>query len=178
MKQLTLDDLGRIDVELYKLAPKIPLVVVADDIRSANNVGSIFRSCDAFRIERLVLCGITPTPPMREIHKTALGATDSVEWNFEQKIETVVADYKSKGYDIYALEQTDKSTMLDDLAINEGQKVVLILGNEVDGVSQAALDMVDYAVEIPQAGTKHSLNVAVATGIALYAFFRRLQLMK
>ncbi|MDR0790638.1 MAG: TrmH family RNA methyltransferase [Bacteroidales bacterium] len=178
MKQLTLDDLCRIDVAKYRLAPKIPLVVVADDIRSASNVGSVFRTCDAFRVERLVLCGITPTPPTREIHKTALGATDSVEWAYEPRIETILADYKNKGYDVYALEQTDSSIMLDDLAVKAGQKAVLVLGNEVNGVSQSALDMVDYALEIPQSGTKHSLNVAVAAGIAIYAFFGRFPLVQ
>lgn len=166
-----MEDLGRMSVEDYVLAPKIPLVVAADGIRSMSNVGSIFRTCDCFRVERLMLCGITPIPPHREIHKTALGATESVEWAYEQDITKVLADYKAKGYRIYALEQTNKSILMNKVEIAADEKAVLILGNEVSGVSQEALDMADAALEIRQEGTKHSLNVSVAAGIALYVFF-------
>jgi tRNA G18 (ribose-2'-O)-methylase SpoU len=172
MKQLSLEALERVSVEQYKLMEKIPLVVILDDVRSMNNVGSVFRTCDAFRTERLVLCGITPQPPHRDINKTALGATESVQWEYHQSIAVVLADYRAKGYKIYALEQTNQSIRLNKLNINFNEKALLILGNEVSGVSQEALDLSDVAIEIPQEGTKHSLNVSVAAGVALYWFFQ------
>ncbi|MDR1725626.1 MAG: RNA methyltransferase [Bacteroidales bacterium] len=175
MQQQTLDALGRINVEDYRKAKKIPVTVILNDIRSMNNVGSIFRSCDAFRIERLILCGITPKPPHRDINKTALGATESVDWEYKSDILPVISDYRSKNYKIYALEQTDQSIFLNELQLDINEKAVLILGNEVEGVSQSVLDNSDYALEIEQAGTKHSLNVAVASGIAFYVFYNQMK---
>ncbi|MCB0662527.1 MAG: RNA methyltransferase [Saprospiraceae bacterium] len=166
-RKLKLEELNRMEVEDFKSAEKIPVTVVLDDIRSALNVGSIFRTADAFRIEKIFLCGITATPPHKEILKTAIGATDSVDWTYEKEIESVLSGLQSEGYVIYGVEQTENSTSLDALSIPQ-QKIAVILGNEVGGVSDKALAFADGTIEIPQFGTKHSLNVAVCTGIVLW----------
>lgn len=165
----------RLSAEQFKAAPKIPLVVVLDNVRSLNNIGSIFRSCDAFAVERLILCGISHTPPSPEIHKTALGAEDSMEWEYFADTLDAVASLKSRGYTVCCLEQVNGSVMLGDFVPCRGRKYAFIAGHEVDGVAQAVVDACDVCLEIPQAGTKHSLNVAVSTGIAIWHFFQALK---
>lgn len=168
MKKLETEEIIRISTEEFKRASKTPLVVVLDHIRSLNNVGSIFRTCDAYRAERMVLCGITATPPNAEIHKSALGAEFSVDWvHYDDTLEAV-SDLKRDGYTILAIEQATDSTMLDDFTPENGAKYAIIMGNEVNGVQQEAIDMADRCIELPQYGTKHSLNVAVTAGIVIY----------
>lgn len=166
MKQLSLDALHRLDIEEYKAASKLPIVLVLDNIRSMNNIGSIFRTADAFRVSEIYLCGITTCPPHREIHKTALGATESVSWKYFNDTLEAIAELKEKKFKIWALEQTNESVVLQDMVSQPD--MALVLGNEVDGVSEEVLLQCDGAVEIPQFGTKHSLNVSVASGIALW----------
>lgn len=168
MRKLKMDELGRLSLEEYQNSEKFPLVVVLDNIRSKNNVGSVFRSSDAFRIESLILCGYTPAPPHRDIAKTALGADLSVAWRSEPDALPAVQKLKEEGYKILVLEQTEGSIPLHEFKREPDQRYVLVLGNEVDGVQQAIVDMADQALEIPQFGTKHSLNISVATGIALF----------
>ncbi len=168
MKKLSMDELGRVTPEEYKKQGKNPVVLVLDNIRSMHNVGSAFRTCDAFNVEKLYLCGITATPPQKEIAKTALGATESVDWEYEEDVTTLVEKLKAEGYAIILVEQTDGSVMLQDFNFTRYSKVALVVGNEVFGVSDGLLPICDAAVEIPQYGTKHSLNVAVATGIVLW----------
>lgn len=168
MRKLTMEELGRTDADTFRSSPKVPLVVVLDNIRSLHNVGSVFRSSDAFGIEKLWLCGYTGTPPNPEIRKTALGATETVAWEAAPDILPVLNAYRAQGYQLVAMEQTDSGILLNQFEVPAGKGLVLILGNEVEGVQQRALDMCDLSLEIPQFGTKHSLNVAVAAGIALY----------
>lgn len=175
MKKLSVIELDRVSKEEFKTIDKTPLVVVLDNIRSLNNVGSVFRSSDAFKLEKIYLCGVTATPPNAEIHKTALGAEDSMEWEYEEDTKAVVAKLKQEGYKIFAVEQVQNSIMLDMVELDKTNKYVLILGNEVKGVQQEVVDMCDFAVEIPQFGTKHSLNVSVAAGIVIWEFFKKLQ---
>ena len=175
MKKLSVIELDRVSKEEFKTIDKTPLVVVLDNIRSLNNVGSVFRSSDAFKLEKIYLCGVTATPPNAEIHKTALGAEDSMEWEYEEDTKVVVAKLKQEGYKIFAVEQVQNSIMLDRVELDKTNKYVLILGNEVKGVQQEVVDMCDFAVEIPQFGTKHSLNVSVAAGIVIWVFFKKLQ---
>lgn len=175
MKKLSVIELDRVSKEEFKTIDKTPLVVVLDNIRSLNNVGSVFRSSDAFKLEKIYLCGVTATPPNAEIHKTALGAEDSMEWEYEEDTKAVVAKLKEEGYKIFAVEQVQNSIMLDRVELDKTNKYVLILGNEVKGVQQEVVDMCDFAVEIPQFGTKHSLNVSVAAGIVIWEFFKKLQ---
>ena len=175
MKKLSVIELDRVSKEEFKTIDKTPLVVVLDNIRSLNNVGSVFRSSDAFKLEKIYLCGVTATPPNAEIHKTALGAEDSMEWEYEEDTKAVVAKLKQEGYKIFAVEQVQNSIMLDRVELDKTYKYVLILGNEVKGVQQEVVDMCDFAVEIPQFGTKHSLNVSVAAGIVIWEFFKKLQ---
>lgn len=168
MKKLETEEIIRISTEEFKKASKTPLVVVLDHIRSLNNVGSIFRTCDAYRAERMVLCGITATPPNAEIHKSALGAEFSVDWvHYDDTIEAI-SDLKREGYTVIAIEQATDSTMLDDFVPSKNAKYAIIMGNEVNGVLQEAIDMADLCIELPQYGTKHSLNVAVTAGIVIY----------
>ena len=160
----------RLSVDEFKQAEKLPLIVVLDDVRSMHNVGSVFRTSDAFRIEAVYLCGITSTPPNAEIHKTALGAEDSVEWkSFTSALEAILA-LKEAGYEVYSIEQVHGSTMLQDFKTIAGKKYAVVLGNEVKGVHQEVIDISDGCLEIPQFGTKHSLNVSVAAGIIIYKF--------
>lgn len=175
MKKLSVIELDRVSKEEFKTIDKTPLVVVLDNIRSLNNVGSVFRSSDAFKLEKIYLCGVTATPPNAEIHKTALGAEDSMEWEYEEDTKAVVAKLKQEGYKIFAVEQVQNSIMLDRVELDKTNKYVLILGNEVKGVQQEVVDICDFAVEIPQFGTKHSLNVSVAAGIVIWEFFKKLQ---
>ncbi|NNE16466.1 MAG: RNA methyltransferase [Saprospiraceae bacterium] len=170
MRKLKLDELNRVDVDTFKSQSKLPLVVVLDNIRSAHNVGSIFRTCDGFAIDHLYLCGITARPPHKEINKTAIGATSSVDWTYSESITSTLAQLKSDGYVILSVEQTDNSTVLQDFRVVKDSKYAIILGNEVEGVSDDAINLSDLAVEIPQYGTKHSFNVAVCAGICLYHF--------
>jgi tRNA G18 (ribose-2'-O)-methylase SpoU len=169
-----MDELSRPDADTFRTAERIPLTVVLDKLRSAHNVGSIFRTCDAFAAEKIILCGFTPSPPNREIHKTALGATDTVDWHAEDEIISVLKALRENGYRLIALELTDCSIKLQHFIPQKTQKYALVVGNEVYGVSPEALDLCDIALEIPQSGTKHSLNVSVAAGIALWHFYASL----
>lgn len=175
MKKLSVIELDRVSKEEFKKLDKTPLIVVLDNIRSLNNVGSVFRSSDAFKLEKIYLCGVTATPPNSEIHKTALGAEDSMDWEYEEDTKAVVAKLKQEGYMIFAVEQVQNSIMLDKIELDKNSKYALVLGNEVKGVQQEVVDMCDFAVEIPQFGTKHSLNVSVAGGIVIWEFFKKLQ---
>jgi tRNA G18 (ribose-2'-O)-methylase SpoU len=176
MKKLLNEELNRKTPEEFKQAGKYPVMVVLDNVRSLNNIGSVFRTCDAFLVEGLCLCGITATPPHREISKTALGATESVQWKyFENTLDALIALRKQE-YHIIAVEQTVQSLELQDFPIVADEKYALIFGHEIKGVDQAVLDACDGAVEIPQHGTKHSLNIAVSAGIVLWEFFRYYQL--
>ncbi|MFC0344852.1 RNA methyltransferase [Epilithonimonas hispanica] len=177
-KKLKLEELGRIDVETFKKTVKIPLVVILDSVRSMHNVGAIFRTADAFLVEKIVLCGITPQPPHREIHKAALGATESVDWIFEENINTAIDNLKKENFNIIGIEQTSTSQLISDFEINPEKKYALILGNEVDGISDEALDNIDTFLEIPQLGTKHSLNVSVCGGIVIWEFAKHLGIRK
>lgn len=175
-KKLKLEELGRIDVETFKKTAKIPLVVILDSVRSMHNVGAIFRTADAFLVEKIVLCGITPQPPHREIHKAALGATESVDWIFEENINTAIDNLKKDNFNIIGIEQTSTSQLISDFEIDPRKKYALILGNEVDGISDEALNNIDVFLEIPQLGTKHSLNVSVCGGIVIWEFAKNLGL--
>lgn len=167
-KKLKLEELNRISVTEFKSSEKHPVVVVLDNIRSAFNIGSIFRTADALAIEGVCLCGITATPPHREIYKTALGASESVEWNYFKNTLDAISDLKNKGYQILSLEQVEDSVMLDEFESGANSKYALVVGNEVDGVMQEVIDGSDFCIEIPQYGTKHSFNVSVSAGIALW----------
>jgi tRNA G18 (ribose-2'-O)-methylase SpoU len=167
MKKLKLVELGRVTLEEYKEIPKIDLVVVLDNVRSAMNVGSIFRTCDAMAVKELRLCGITATPPNREITKTAIGATDAVYWAYYKETREAITQLKSDGYQVIAIEQTDESIELIRFE-PRNEKLAIILGNEVSGVDNQILDLLDGAIEITQYGTKHSLNVAVCGGIVIH----------
>lgn len=168
--------MNRLSREEFKKADKLPLVVVLDEVRSLHNVGAVFRTSDAFRVERVLLCGITATPPQAEIHKTALGAEDSVEWTYYKNTSDAVADLRTAGYKIMAVEQCEGSVMLQDLCLEAGQKYAVVLGNEVKGVQQSVVDVCDGCIEIPQFGTKHSLNVSVTAGIIIWEFARMMKL--
>lgn len=176
MKKLKLEELGRLSVDEFKGADKLPICLVLDNIRSLHNVGSAFRTADAFRIEKIYLTGITGTPPHREIHKTALGATESVEWEYAEKTEDVLARLKTTGHKIVAIEQTTESKALHKFVPTVNEKIALVFGNEVNGVSDEAIALADAALEIPQHGTKHSLNVSVCLGIVVWEMYRHLML--
>ena len=177
MKKLRLDQLGRVDVATYRMSSKIPVCILLDNVRSLHNVGSAFRTADAFRVERIYLTGITGRPPHREIHKTALGATESVNWTYAESAGVVVRDLKQKRYTIVVVEQTNESLLLNDFTPRPGTDYCLVFGNEVSGVSESVLDLADVALEIPQAGTKHSLNIAVCLGIVVWEFHTKLSKM-
>lgn len=177
-KKLKLEELGRIDVETFKKTSKIPLVVVLDNVRSMHNVGAVFRTADAFLVEKIVLCGITPQPPHREIHKAALGATESVDWIYENDINKAIDDLRKDNFKIIGIEQTSDSQLISDFDINQEKKYAIILGNEVDGISDEALPNIDTFLEIPQLGTKHSLNVSVCGGIVIWEFAKNMGLKK
>ena len=170
MKKLRTIEMQRLSVDEFKQAEKLPLIVVLDDVRSMHNVGSVFRTGDAFRIEAVYLCGITSTPPMAEIHKTALGAEDSVNWKYFPTAMEALDSLKADGYEVYAVEQAHGSTMLQDFKPETDRKYAVILGNEVKGVHQEVVDACDGCLEIPQFGTKHSMNVSVTGGIVIWHF--------
>ena len=173
MKKLTMLEMSRISTEEFKKAEKMPLIVVLDNIRSLNNIGSVFRTSDAFRVESIYLCGISATPPSMEIHKTALGAEDSVDWRYFADTHEAVHELQARGYRVMAIEQCQGSTMLNDVNLSPDVKYAIVMGNEVKGVQQTVVDMCDGCLEIPQYGTKHSLNVAVTTGLVIWEFFKR-----
>ncbi len=176
MRKLLNEELGRLGPEEYKKSKKIPVIVVLDNIRSQHNIGSVFRTADAFRLEGIYLCGITATPPHREIHKTALGATESVKWNYFKETKDAIGVLRKKKYKILSVEQVVGALRLDQLKLSINQKYALVLGHEVHGVDQRVVDLSDYCVEIPQYGTKHSLNISVASGIVIWEVFKQLYL--
>ncbi|MEN8230398.1 MAG: RNA methyltransferase [Bacteroidota bacterium] len=173
MRKLLNEELNRLEVEAYKESKKIPVMVVLDNIRSQNNIGSVFRTADAFRLEGIYLCGITATPPHREIHKTALGATESVNWEYHKKTINAIIELKEKDYQILSIEQAEGAVSLDQLKLLPGQKYAIVFGHEVRGVEQEVVDLSDHCVEIPQYGTKHSLNISVAAGIVIWEVFKQ-----
>lgn len=175
MKVKKITELNRLSVEEFKQTKKIPLVVVLDNVRSLNNIGSIFRTSDAFVVEAVYLCGITAIPPHADIHKTALGAEDSVDWKYFETTLDAVSRLKEEGYTICAIEQATNSIMLNDICLIEGDKYAVILGNEVKGVAQEVVDACNYSIEIPQSGTKHSLNVSIAGGLVIWEFYQKLR---
>ena len=174
-EKLSLSALNRIGVEEFKQKEKNPIVIVLDNIRSMNNVGSVFRTSDAFLIEKIFLCGITPKPPHREIQKTALGATETVEWEYKHTTFDAIDELKGKGYLIYSIEQAVGSIMLNDFIFPKQEKVAIVFGNEVEGVDQEIINISDGVIEIPQFGTKHSLNISVSAGIIIWDLFNKLQ---
>lgn len=174
-RKLKLQELGRISVDEYKTADKTPIIIVLDNIRSLNNIGSVFRSSDAFRIEKIYLCGITAQPPHRDIHKTALGATESVEWEHIEDTVKLVNQLKSDGVITLSIEQAENSLKLDEFTPEINQKYAIIMGNEVDGVQQSVINASDNVLEIPQIGTKHSLNISVCTGVVLWDLFSKIK---
>ena len=173
-RKLQNEELNRISTEEFKQAAKLPVVIILDNIRSQNNVGSVFRTSDAFRIEKIYLCGITSTPENREVHKTALGAEDAVEWEYVKETRNVVEKLKTEGYRIFSIEQAENTTSLEDLSIGLDGKYALVFGNEVKGVQQDIIDRSHACVEIPQFGTKHSFNISVTVGIVLWQIVRPL----
>ena len=173
-RKLKVEELNRIDIQEFKEAKKIGLTVVLDNIRSLNNIGSVFRTSDAFRVDEILLCGITATPPNIEIHKTALGAEDSVAWRYFEETVSAVNELKAKGYTVFSIEQTENSTSLSDLSLDASKKYAIVLGHEVHGVQQSVIDASNGCIEIPQFGTKHSLNISVATGIVVWNFYSQL----
>lgn len=171
MRKITNEELHRPSIEEFAAMEKMPVTVVLDNVRSLQNVGAFFRTSDAFAVERISLCGITATPPNRDIHKTALGAEMSVEWDYHPSTETCVRALKERGYEVYSVEQVEGAVMLHDFRAEAGKRYALVFGNEVLGVSQQVVDLSDGAIEIPQAGTKHSINVSVSGGVVLWNFF-------
>ncbi|MDR0547176.1 MAG: RNA methyltransferase [Dysgonamonadaceae bacterium] len=174
MRKLQITELNRISTEAFKQAEKIPLIVVLDNVRSLHNVGSVFRTSDAFLVEAVYLCGITATPPHAEIHKTALGAENSVDWQYFENTSDAVMKLKQLDYQIVAIEQAENSVSLENFQ-SKNQKIAIILGNEVHGVVQAVMNQCDACIEIPQFGTKHSLNVSVTAGIVIWELFQQMR---
>jgi len=177
MKKLKLEELGRISVDQFKASEKLQVCIVLDNVRSLHNVGSAFRTADAFRIEKIYLTGITGTPPHREIQKSALGATESVTWEYVENSAKAIQDLKTQSYKIVIIEQTTESKPLHEFSPEAGTKYCLVFGNEVHGVSEEVIAQGDIAIEIPQIGTKHSLNISVCLGIVCWEFFRKLNLL-
>tara|TARA_B100000941_G_C28449616_1_gene524318 strand:- start:128 stop:661 length:534 start_codon:yes stop_codon:yes gene_type:complete len=175
MRKLKNSELDRKTIDEFKKAVKNPLIVILDNIRSLNNVGSIFRTADAFLIEKIYLCGITAKPPHKDIHKTALGATESVDWEYQKEIVALIKKLQEKEIKVFAIEQTDRALSLNNFEVNKDDKYAFVLGNEVKGVSQLAVSQCDGVIEIPQEGTKHSLNIAVASGLVLWDFYQKLK---
>ena len=175
MRKLANAELDRKNIDEFKEAQKTPIIVILDDIRSLHNIGSVFRTSDAFLIEKIFLCGITAIPPNKEIHKTALGATETVAWEYAKDILEVVNQLKQENIKVYSVEQTENAIMLDDFQPEINSKYALIFGNEVKGVSQEAINLSDSVIEIPQLGSKHSLNISVSAGIVIWDLFQKLQ---
>lgn len=173
-RKLKIEELNRISIEEFKKAEKMPLVVVLDNVRSQHNIGSVFRTSDAFRVEEILLCGITSTPPNVEIHKTALGAEDAVPWRYFEETLSAVEMLKEEGYTVFSIEQAENSISLENFRLEKGGKYAVIFGHEVHGVQQAVVNASHGCIEIPQYGTKHSLNVSVTAGIVIWDFFKQL----
>ncbi|CAZ96589.1 RNA methyltransferase [Zobellia galactanivorans] len=178
MRKLKNEELNRLDVEAFKQADKTPIVIVLDNIRSLNNIGSVFRTSDAFLIEKIYLCGITAQPPHKDIRKTALGATESVDWAYEENTVELVEALKADGYTVLAIEQAENAVMLNALEIDADKKYALVFGNEVKGVSQEVVSASHNVVEIPQYGTKHSLNISVSVGVVVWDLWSKLNALK
>ena len=174
MRKLKNNELGRISIDEFKSIEKTPLIIVLDNIRSLNNIGSVFRTSDAFLIEKIYLCGICATPPNKDIHKTALGATESVEWEYKEDTLGLVENLKKEGVKVLAIEQAENSTKLDDFNPEQNQKYAIVMGNEVRGVQQEVVNASNLCIEIPQLGTKHSLNISVTTGVVIWDLFTKL----
>jgi len=175
MRKLKNSELNRLNVDQFKASDKIPLIVILDNIRSLNNIGSVFRTSDAFLIKKIYLCGITARPPHKEIHKTALGATESVDWEYVENTEDLIKELQEEKVTVLAIEQAEESTSLEEFMPVSGESYAVIFGNEVKGVSQNAVDLSDYCIEIPQFGTKHSLNISVSCGIVLWDIFSKMK---
>jgi len=175
MRKLKNNELNRISIADFKDAMKMPITIILDNIRSLVNVGSVFRTSDAFLIKEVILCGITATPPHREIQKTALGATESVDWRYAESTANIVKELQSQNVKVYAVEQADDSKMLDVIDFSFDQEIAIVMGNEVKGVSDEVMEIVDDCIELPQFGTKHSLNISVTTGIMIWELFQQYQ---
>ena len=175
MRKLKNSELNRLNIEDFRNSEKVGLIIILDNIRSLNNIGSVFRTADAFLIEKVYLCGITAQPPHKEIHKTALGATESVDWEYEENTEELVKRLRNEGVTVISVEQADKSTSLENFVPKKKQKYALVFGNEVKGVGQRVVDASDLCLEIPQYGTKHSLNISVSCGIVLWDLVSKLK---
>ena len=176
MKKLKNSELSRLSIDEFKNSSKTPVIVILDNIRSAHNVGSVFRTCDAFLIDKIILCGITAIPPNKEIRKTALGSSESVDWRYYKNTEEVIMKLKKKDYQIIAVEQANKSIKLESFRPENEKKYAIIFGNEIKGISQKIIDNSDTVIEIPQFGTKHSLNVSVSAGIVIWDIFSKISL--
>ncbi len=174
MRKLKNNELGRISVDEFKSTQKTPLIIILDNIRSLNNIGSVFRTSDAFLIEKIYLCGITATPPNRDIHKTALGATESVDWEYAENTLSVIEKLKAENVKVLAIEQAENSTNLDNFFPEKNQKYAIVMGNEVKGVQQEVVNTSNLCIEIPQLGTKHSLNISVTTGVVIWDLFTKI----
>ena len=174
MRKLENKELDRKSISDFKNAKKTPIIIILDDIRSLHNIGSVFRTADAFLVEKIYLCGITACPPNKEINKTALGATDTVTWEYSENILDVIENLKSDGIKVFAIEQVENAIYLNNFKVENQQKYAIIMGNEVFGVSQTAIEICNGVIEIPQLGTKHSLNIAVTTGIVVWDLFRQM----
>lgn len=174
-RKLKITELNRISAEEFKRADKLPLVVILDNVRSLHNIGSVFRTSDAFRVECIYLCGITATPPHPEMHKTALGAEFTVDWKYVNNAVEAVDNLRREGYIVFSVEQAENSIMLEDMRLEQGKRYAVVLGNEVKGVQQEVIDHSDGCIEIPQYGTKHSLNVSVTAGIVIWDLFKQLK---
>ncbi|MGX7667127.1 RNA methyltransferase [Flavobacterium pedocola] len=174
MRKLANSELDRKNIEEFKEATKTPIIIILDDIRSLHNIGSVFRTADAFLIEKIYLCGITATPPNKEIHKTALGATDTVVWGYAKDVLEVIGNLKKDNVTVCAIEQVENSVMLNSFEVQSGEKYALVFGNEVKGVAQEAILLCDKVIEIPQLGTKHSLNISVSAGIVVWDLFQKM----
>ena len=175
MRKLENSELDRLNVEEFKQVEKTPICIVLDNVRSLNNIGSVFRTADAFLIEKIYLCGITATPPHKDIHKTALGATDSVAWEHRESTLELLEELREEGYTSLAVEQAENAVMLNDFKVEENKKYALIFGNEVKGVSQEVVSASDLVLEIPQYGTKHSLNISVSVGVVVWDLWSKLK---
>ena len=174
-RKLKITELNRISAEEFRRANKLPLVVILDNVRSLHNIGSVFRTSDAFRVECIYLCGITATPPHPEMHKTALGAEFTVDWKYVNNAVEAVDNLRREGYVVFSVEQAENSIMLEDMRLEQGKRYAVVLGNEVKGVQQEVIDHSDGCIEIPQYGTKHSLNVSVTAGIVIWDLFKQLK---
>lgn len=174
MRKLENIELERKSIADFKIAKKTPITIILDDVRSLNNIGSVFRTSDAFLIEKIYLCGITATPPNKEIHKTALGATETVDWEYHENVLEVIAKLKAEKTNVFAIEQVENSIFLENFTVVADTTYALVFGNEVFGVSQNAIELCDGVIEIPQLGTKHSLNIAVSAGIVVWEFFKQI----